>query len=262
MLLLLSLFLILYSMNLEQIAPNLYISDNLGWKEYKKEYIHDLLKSIDINFSKALETLPFQSHNCFIDYTHGNPLCSKLMSVDCHIIRISAYGDYLARWVYEFSHEYCHHLINGAFEADITGVIWFEEAICELASMYHLYQTHKDWSASQDINKLQNAHSFQAYLDELLKKNLQLVNVTHHQGWLSSWVPFLSEPIYYRDHYNSIAVRMLPLFLENPHLWKIIAHFGDSRKWNSLQDLFDYLFETVDDSYSYHLKKLKDLLFS
>ena len=53
---------------------------------------------------------------------------------------------------------------------------------------------------------------------------------------------------------------MLPLFLENTHLWKIILHFGDMRSWNSLEELFAYLRETADDSYSVSLDKLYNLL--
>lgn len=247
-------------MNFKQFAPNLYISDNPEWKEYREEYIFDLLKSVDINFSKALGTVPYQSIICFIDHTEGNPLCAKIKQFDYHLIKISAYDDYLSRWVYEFSHEYCHHLINGAFEADIIGLIWFEETICEMSSMYHLHKTADEWHHSIDPNKLLNYHSFLECLHDLLTKNQSLVNSTYHQRWLQSWLPFLSEPKHHRNHNNAIAARMLPLFLENPYLWKIILHFGDMRKWNSIYDLFDHLFDVADGSYSDHLKKLYDLL--
>ncbi len=248
-------------MNLLQFAPNLYITDNPKWGERRELYILEMLKSVDINFSKALGTEPFQTSPCFIDYTSGNPLCSKLKQYDAHIIRISAYGNYLQRWLYEFSHEYCHHLINGAFEADVTGLIWFEETICELSSMYQLNQTYIDWKNSTDPEKTIVAHFFQDYLHDLLTQNPLLIDQTHNSGWLSSWLPFLSEPLHHRDHNNAIAVRILPLFVENPFLWKIILHFGDSRKWESPESLFDHLLETADESYSFSLNKLSELLF-
>lgn len=50
------------------------------------------------------------------------------------------------------------------------------------------------------------------------------------------------------------------VFEENNHLWKIILHFGDMRKWDSLEDLFDHLLHTSDDSYSVSLRKLYNLL--
>ncbi len=253
-------YLIMETTNFKQFAPNLYISNNPGWGEFREEYIFDLLSSVDINFSKELERNHFQSNSCYIEFANDNPLCLKLTD-DLHMIRISANESYYCQWIYQFSHEYCHHLINGAFSGDITGLIWFEEAICELSSMYHLHQTHIDWSISAEGDKSKYAPSFHDYFDSLLAKNQQLVDLTHYPGWLSSWLPFLSEPEYYREHYNAIATRMLPFFIENSHLWKIILHFGDSRKWNSLQDLFEHLFETADGTYSCSLKKLYDMLF-
>jgi len=247
-------------MKLTPISINLYITDNDGFKNYKKEYVHELLKSVDINFSNALQIPPFSTKPCFINYTKGNPKCVKVED-QAHIILISAFNDYLPRWVYEFSHEYCHHLIDGPMQTEIMGLIWFEETICELSSMYHLHKSYIDWHNSTDMNKWLNFHSFQEYLHDLLTKNPKLVDSTHHQGWLSSWLQILSEPKHHRDHYNAIAVRILPLFVENPFLWKIILHFGDSRKWNSLHDLFDHLFDLADDSYSDSLSKLHELLF-
>ncbi|HLW09748.1 MAG TPA: hypothetical protein VKX35_05065 [Fermentimonas sp.] len=248
-------------MNLHKIAPNLYITDNPLFKNYRKEYIHELLKTVITNFATALNIEPFSGKPCYINYDEGTPKCISFYN-QASIILISAKGDYLTNWVFEFSHEYCHHLIDGSMQPEIKGLIWFEETICQLSSLYNLKLIGDQWNQSSDINKLLNYNSFLKCFNGYLTNNQLLVDQINHPGWLSAWLPFLSEPKYYRDHYNALAVKMLPLFLENPNLWKIILHFGDSRKWNTLDDLFVHLTETVDFSYSYHLNKLSELLFN
>ena len=86
----------------------------------------------------------------------------------------------------------------------------------------------------------------------LLKKNCR--------EYLRSNMATLEQPVYQREIYSNLSVTILPFFEENNHLWKIILHFGDMRKWDYLEDLFDHLLHTSDDSYSVSLRKLYNLL--
>ena len=53
---------------------------------------------------------------------------------------------------------------------------------------------------------------------------------------------------------------MFPLFVEHPYLWKIILHFGNTRQWRTLDELFAHLHSQADDSYALPLQKLNTLL--
>lgn len=247
-------------MNFRRFAPNLYISDDPRFLEYSQEIVHGLLSSVDNNLSHCLSMRPFSSKDCYITYREDYPMCIQTDNI--HIIYLCTTNDYWSQWVYQFAHEYCHHLINGEFTGEISGLIWFEEAICELSSMYNLHTIHSQWENSENLKMSQYAPAFRDYLDDLLSQNPQLTQLSTHPGWLQSWDATLSEPTYHRDYYNVIASRMFPLFLENPNLWKIILHFGDMRKWHSLERLFDHLCTEADASYSASLQKLHDLLFS
>lgn len=55
---------------------------------------------------------------------------------------------------------------------------------------------------------------------------------------------------------------MFPLFVEHPYLWKIILHFGNTRQWRTLDELFAHLHSQADDSYALPLQKLNTLLLS
>lgn len=147
---------------------------------------------------------------------------------------------------------------------EISGLMWFEETICELSSMYHIHNIYKAWSSYPTFST-QNikAPIFRDYLDGLLSRAMEKgLRVGHIplQTILQSWDSLLRENVYHRDHYNAIAARMFPLFLENPYLWKMILHIGDSRQWNSQEELFAHLERNADDSYSDSLIQLKNLL--
>ncbi|WMI95612.1 hypothetical protein [Bacteroides fragilis] len=246
--------------NFVPISTNLYISENSDWGNYNHEVIHDIIKTIDINFSAVLEVPPFSSCLCLIEHWDNTPMCSKIPNG--HLIHLSTKENYWCQWIYQFAHEYCHHLINGTFTGDMKGLMWFEETICELSSMFHLALFHSSWSQSLEECQNRYAPSFLDYLDDLFSKHAQLISDTHHPEFLRNWIPLLEQQTYHRDYYNALSVRMFPLFVGNPHLWKMILHFGDMRQWDSLEGLFQHLerYATVD--YLHSLKKLRLLLFS
>lgn len=243
-----------------QFAPNLFMSEDLYFGDYRRDIVFDLLLSIDTNFSKCLGTLPFDTCNCFIVYHPEHPMCSKFEHD--HVIHLNTSENYWAQWVYQFAHEYCHHLINGELSSEISGLIWFEECICELSSMYHLHLLYTQWKNNYNPLKTNFAPSILNYLNGLFPENPQLFSATLHQGFLSLWEQILFDSKYHRGHYNAIATRIFPLFVANPSLWKIILHFGDMRKWNSLPELFEHLHQTSDNSYVQSLSQLENLLLS
>lgn len=248
-------------MDLLQIAPNLYIDEqNSSFGNYNHNIIYDLLNSIVSEFAKCLEIEISLTTQCIIEYHPSLPMCCNTGIL--RTIFLNTKEDYWCQWIYQFSHEYCHHLINGNMLGEMKGLVWFEESICELASLYHLYCCHQRWNTSSNLLKTLYAPNIQDYLNDLLSMYPQLVSDTHHPGFLYDWLPILEQPILHRDYYNALAVRMYPLFVENPHLWKIILYLGDVCCWHSLEELFDHLSRQADDSYSDSLDHLKSLLLS
>lgn len=143
----------------------------------------------------------------------------------------------------------------------LKGLFWFEETICELASMYHLNKIHSLWSQYPDFSiQFQYSPSLRGYLDNLLNRN-------SHREDAGSLLQFLQvshcvEPqTYHRYYYNALAAKIYPFFLQNPKLWRIIPRIGNSRQWNCLQDLLRHLLEKSDDDYSPSLFSLYNFLF-
>lgn len=69
-----------------------------------------------------------------------------------------------------------------------------------------------------------------------------------------------SSPEYRRGIYSRLAQMILPLFLANPHLWRIVRHIGDSRSYATLDELLSHLRRAADVSYRDSLDKMVSVL--
>ncbi|WP_287677675.1 hypothetical protein [Bacteroides sp.] len=246
--------------NYIQVSPNMTFEQDSAFGNFDMNTIFDIFRLVDINFSKALETKEFSSKQCIISYNHYGdyPMCCK--EANQHRIYLRCNDDYWCQWMFQFAHEYCHHLIDGKLSGEISGLIWFEESVCEMSSMYHLHNLALHYQASHQQYLLRYAPSVRDYLHERMNVEPQLAFEVTHPGFLHKWEHILKEPIYHREHYKAIASLMLPLFLDNPHLWKIILHFEDMRSWNSIHELFSHLEQTATPDYKISLVELHRLL--
>lgn len=142
---------------------------------------------------------------------------------------------------------------------EIKGLVWFEECLCELASRYVLERLSNEQLC--DTLGLQNANrTFQDYRKLLLSKSLKFESELQWPGSVHKWLMFLEKPQYFRSHYSLIAAKMLPIFLEQPHLWKIIAHIDDSTQYKSLEDLFSHLEKSCPQECHEALHRLRFVL--
>ena len=243
-----------------QISPNMWIEEDPCFEDYSRTFVHGMLCSVDVNFSDALGVKPFSSTPCIISYNHAldTPICCH--EGDFHHIYLRCRGDYWCQWLYQFAHEYCHHLIGGEMSGEIRGLLWFEESVCEMSSMYHLGNLAFLRGYIPELFPLHYVRSVQDYLEDVLSRSNELASEASNPGFLYKWESLLREPKYHRTHYSAIAVRMLPLFVENPHLWKIILNFGNIRQWESLESLFDHLMRHATLDYQDSLSRLHNLL--
>ena len=240
-------------MNSKEITRHIYIENDRFWGEYDEDVIFDIIRNIERDFSLCLGKP--NDKLCTLKHIDTGPKCVDKQ--DSHIIYLSVKEDYWCQWIYQFAHEYCHHLINGTMSGEIKGLLWFEETICEVSSLFHLTMFYHRCLVSPLL--FHYAQAVQDYLHDLHLKNYPLVEIFRRES-LSQWGDLLKEPNYHRDIYNAIAVSILPFFFQDPKLWKMILHFGDMRKWNSLDELFDHLLCSATDDYRQSLLCLKNLL--
>jgi hypothetical protein len=244
------------------ISNDLSISNDERFGNYDKYTVFELLRNIERNFSICIGKMPYSNTPCKILHHPLHPMIANVPYE--RIIFLSVSHNNMFEWIYQFSHEYCHNIINGTMNGDTGGLSWFEETVCEIASIYHVRSICNQYQTSD--------YSYLRMLAEDIQKRnhdalLSLPYHTTHQSIRHELLPQIVENLHRtqshdinRRLYREIAQIVTPLFEENKNLWKIILHFGDSRQWNSLEDLFAHLQETSDDSYSVSLKKLHDML--
>lgn len=64
----------------------------------------------------------------------NEPMCCATSDSNIHVIKLNTEGNLWCQWVYQFAHEYCHHIIDGGLTGETSGLIWLEESICHVAS--------------------------------------------------------------------------------------------------------------------------------
>jgi len=206
---------------------------------------------------EAIVQPPFSSKQCVVLHTEREPMCADIEGT--HYIYLCVKDKYWCQWVYQFAHEYCHHLINGSLSGEWSRMLWLEETICELSSLYNLYKMS---SYCLDIGLDYYEPSVRKYLkNQLDNKGKQTFKLSADGGWYEVFKEQLAARGYKRDLYNAIAVLLFPLFLETPQLWKLILHIGDIREWQSLDDLLNHLQLNADDTYLESLLKMKRLFY-
>lgn len=233
-------------------SPNIKLTRSTDFGSPAYEVVERLLYMVDFNMMTAINKPMFSTEECVVVYKEEYPMCSRLGNQ--HIIFLSVKDNYWCQWVYQFAHEYCHHLINGSMTGTWSDLMWFEETICELSSLYNLQKM-------ESICMINGLYSYAPFVNNYLEKcmNQEKVNcrIEESNHWYEKYAEVLREKEYERSLYNAIACLMLPHFIDNPCLWKIVLHIGDTRSWNSLDSLFEHLQLTSDDSYKESLLKVR-----
>ncbi len=129
---------------------------------------------------------------------------------------------YWAQIAFQFSHEYCHYLINSPINPQPKGE-WFEEVICECASRFTLLRLNED-----DMAKLLFNGSFKEY-----GLNRQKARAKHFslEGLNDSpLLEHLRTNHEDRLYFNYIANLIMPIINKDDSFWESIpglAYFKD-----------------------------------
>ena len=236
------------------MAMNIILTENAAFGNTNYYVVRALLYMVDNNMMEAIGQPYFSTRQCVVVHTEDVPVCAK--AGEQHVIFLATKDNLWCQWVYQFAHEYCHHLIDGSLLGEWSDLLWFEETICELSSLYNLNKMI-EYCINNGLQLY--APSVKNYLENLLTKNNGAYKLNAEGGWYKHYEESLKEEGYKRDLYNAIAVLMYPLFVDNPNLWKLILNIGDIRSWTSLDELFNHLEVTADGSYCESLGRMRKM---
>lgn len=139
---------------------------------------------------------------------------------------------YWSQLIYQFSHEFCHYMNFGHVP---TKLRWFEESICEMASLFFLLKSSELWVINPPVKN--SEHYSKSLLNYVL--NIYQKDKMYEESFSLSdpaVISQLEKDEYNRDMNRRIAIAMLPLFIENPDLWKCIPHLPELSAKNSFHD--------------------------
>jgi hypothetical protein len=130
--------------------------------------------------------------------------------------------NFWSQYAYQFAHEFCHILCR--FHRD-NPHLWFEEILCETASLYALRAMAASWKEQAPFpNWRSYSDSLRSYADDLIASR-ELLQVLARDGlaafYRSNHESLAKNPTD-RETNGAIAVFLLPLFERNPSSWEAL----------------------------------------
>jgi hypothetical protein len=153
-------------------------------------------------------------------------------------VRLDVKGPYWAQYTFQFAHE-LGHVVCG-YDPDPHKQKWFEESVCETASLYVLRRSAETWKTDPPYaNWKDYSKSLAAYADDRLKASALPANTT-----LAAWYKERKEQCEAnaedRPRNLVIAAQLLPLFEEDPSRWEALTWLNTEKHGESTS-FADYL---------------------
>lgn len=149
-------------------------------------------------------------------------------------VLLNVEGRLWARFAYQFSHEFCHILAN--YREVPNAQLWFEESLCECASLFALRQMGHTWKVTPPYaNWKSYANSLTTYADDRIAKVAPMSD-DDLAKWYAKHRPELEKSGTNRELNAVLAVRLLKMFEQSPAAWQAVraVNRGDAGENSSL----------------------------
>ncbi|WP_425613416.1 hypothetical protein NA78x_003248 [Anatilimnocola sp. NA78] len=139
------------------------------------------------------------------------------------VLKLDTRNSFWSQYAYQFGHEFCHVLCG--FREGYRSNRWFEETLCETASLYTLRGMTRDWKDQPPYKHWSNYRdSLRDYADNVIRERKHVREI--YRGGM---------PAFYREHEaelrknatnrelnGAMAVVLLGYFEEEPARWEAI----------------------------------------
>jgi hypothetical protein len=141
-----------------------------------------------------------------------------------YCVRLDTGNNRWAQHAYQFAHEFCHVLCNFAEREHRNE--WFEESLCEMASLFALRRMSETWKTRPPYpNWKDYAPALAKYADERMEK-AQLPAKTTLAKWFRQNADELHKSATLREKNTVVAVALLPLFEKQPEHWEAVSYLN------------------------------------
>jgi len=140
------------------------------------------------------------------------------------IVKLDTHKTYWSQYAYQWAHELCHILAN--FKNDGRENKWFEETLCEVASLFAIRQMSKTWEHSPPYPNWKNyRHALGNYAKDIIDSREKLT-LKQLASYYQTHRGTLRKSSTERTLNGAIALALLPLFEEEPTRWEAIAYLN------------------------------------
>jgi hypothetical protein len=142
-------------------------------------------------------------------------------------VRLDVEGRHWSQFAFQFGHE-MGHILCGTVEYQNPN-LWFEETLCEVASLYVLGRMAESWKTAPPYpNWKDYADSLAKYRRARMEK-AKLPEGTILAEWFRSKEPSLRKDPHQREVNLTMATAILPLFEESAGEWESIGSLNTAR---------------------------------
>ena len=160
---------------------------------------------------------------------------------------LSARDTRWAQYSFQFAHEFCHALANYTNSRQQTipdtpnANLWFEESLCETASLFSLRAMSQTWQSTPPYPAFQAyAPWFADYAQQrLARPENQLPAGRPFSAWFRQHEGALRKDAGHRDWNTIIASQLLPIFEAEPAGWEAVT-FLNRGSSDGRQSLFEH----------------------
>jgi len=234
-----------------------------GWGKAARANIETVLYAVADELMSQLSRKP--SVPIVVTHTRRNPVVLYDRGPNGeYLVQLHASDENWHLYVYEFAHELCHILSNYeeySGEDNARYNQWFEETLCETASLFTLKKLAASWKASPPAPEWSaQAGRLQAFYDLLIDEgHRRLPAHSPLAVWLGENEEALRHNPYLRQKNEVVANLLLPLFERDPENWATLSYLNldpaDARS-----NLRDYLHRWYGNAPTAHKAFIADIL--
>lgn len=238
-----------------------------GWGQVKRESIETVLYSVA---DELMARLPKKlSVPIVVTHTEANPIALyERGTAGEYLVHLHAKGDDWQFYVYEFAHELCHILSN--YEENLGADTskynqWFEETLCETASLYTLKNLATTWENSPPAPEWSTqAGRLRRFYDLLINEgHRKLPPHSPLASWLRENEKALKQDPYLRKKNEVVANLLLPLFESDQDSWDALTYLNlnptDAR--SSLEQYLNHWYQNAPEDHKVFISRILALLW-
>jgi len=139
------------------------------------------------------------------------------------VLKLDTSDTFWSQYAYQFAHEFCHVLAG--FREDDPGTQWFEETLCETASLFALRAMARRWKDAPPYPHWKDYRDkLRQYADDVMLKRKHLAEI-HRDGlpaFRKAHADELRRNPNQRELNGAMAVVLLHFFEEQPSRWEMV----------------------------------------